>query len=44
MGKCLVDIGARTQPIWTGNRWRRLAGEILLLAAFVMTSSWLIKP
>ena len=29
---------------WTGERKRRLPGEILLLAAFVLTSSWLMHP
>ena len=29
---------------WAAERARRLPGEILLLAAFVLTSSWLMRP
>ena len=29
---------------WTAERARRLPGEVLLLAAFVLTSSWLMRP
>lgn len=41
--KCFAFTDARMPQIWTRSRCRRLAGEALLLAAFVITSSWLIQ-
>lgn len=35
---------AKTRPLWNRARWRRLGEEILLVAAFVLTSSWLVRP
>lgn len=42
--KCFAFTYVSMQQLWTGSRGRRLAGEVLLLAAFVITSSWLIRP
>lgn len=41
--KCFAFTDARIEQIWTGSRGRQLAGEALLLAAFLITSSWLIR-
>jgi len=43
MWKYFAHPIAGPRQIWAGDRWRQLAGEILLLAAFVLTSSWLIE-
>jgi hypothetical protein len=43
MWKCYAKLAGGPQPVWTRDRWCRLAEEILLLAAFGMTSSWLIR-
>lgn len=44
MRKYCADLVAATRRRWKGNRQSRLAEEILLLAAFVVTSSWLVRP
>jgi hypothetical protein len=38
------DLAAIARRILKGEHGLRLAGDILLLAAFAVTSSWLIRP
>jgi hypothetical protein len=44
MRKYYADLAAATRRMWKGDGRRRLAEEILLLAGFVVTSSWLVRP
>jgi hypothetical protein len=38
----LQRIGV-SRKSWTGQRLRRLCEEVLLLAGFLLTSSWLVR-
>jgi hypothetical protein len=42
MEKCLEPVDAKPSTAWTAGRWRKLAEDVLLLAAFALTSSWLL--
>jgi len=44
MDKPIAQIALRLQAYRAGLCWRQLAGDILLLTAFALTSSWLVKP
>lgn len=44
MRKYYADLVAAAWRMWKGDRRSRLPEEILLLAAFVVTSSWLVRP
>jgi hypothetical protein len=43
MEKCFEEIGSRLPNALIPDRWRRLAVDVLVLAAFVLTSSWLVR-
>jgi len=44
MRKYYADLVAAARRMGNGDRLIRLPEEILLLAAFVVTSSWLVRP